>query len=284
MAEVATGVLHNVGNVLNSVNVSGQLVRERLENSRLSSLQRLARMLEPHRQDPSAFLSGNPKANALPNFICELQQQLERENLSVREEISTLNQNIEHIKEVVAAQQSLARNTGVLEILDAASLMEDASRIHLASIERHGVIIEKQFAADAKVTTDRHTTLQILVNLISNAIHAVSEIAPDLRQVELLIELHEDKIHFIVRDHGMGISSENLTRVFQHGFTTRRDGHGFGLHSGANAAKRLGGSLSAHSAGVNLGATFTLILPVAPQSPTKTATSSTESPIKREPR
>ena len=67
-----------------------------------------------------------------------------------------------------------------------------------------------------------------------------------------------------VIDTGIGISPENLTRIFAHGFTTRKDGHGFGLHSGALAAKELGGKLSVESAGLGQGASFVLDLPFAP--------------------
>jgi signal transduction histidine kinase len=67
-----------------------------------------------------------------------------------------------------------------------------------------------------------------------------------------------------VSDNGIGILPENLTRIFNHGFTTRRNGHGFGLHSGALAAKELGGVLLAYSEGPGTGATFCLELPVQP--------------------
>jgi C4-dicarboxylate-specific signal transduction histidine kinase len=66
-----------------------------------------------------------------------------------------------------------------------------------------------------------------------------------------------------VRDNGSGIRSENLTKIFHHGFTTKATGHGFGLHSAANAAKAMKGSLSVQSEGPDRGATFTLELPVA---------------------
>jgi two-component system NtrC family sensor kinase len=61
----------------------------------------------------------------------------------------------------------------------------------------------------------------------------------------------------------VGIAPENLTRIFSHGFTTRTDGHGFGLHSAALAAQQMGGRLTAQSDGPGRGATFTLELPVA---------------------
>ena len=281
MAEVATGVLHNVGNVLNSVNVSAQLVRERLESSRLATLQRTAHLLEPHQDDPTAFFADDPKAKLLPRFLCELHRNLAEEHRAIREEMLTLNANIEHIKEVVSAQQSLARSAGVEEQLVAADLFEDATRIHLTSIKRHEVQFETEYEPDLRFVADRHNTLQILVNLVSNAVHAVKSGPREKRRVKLRTHLLDDRVVFEVKDEGIGISAENMTRVFQHGFTTRDGGHGFGLHSGALAAKRMGGSLNATSNGSGTGATFTLELPQNPTSrvlrPLSTATSASRS-------
>jgi signal transduction histidine kinase len=65
----------------------------------------------------------------------------------------------------------------------------------------------------------------------------------------------------------VGIPAENLTRIFNHGFTTRKDRHGFGLHSGALAAAQLGGSLTVRSDGLGRGAAFILELPLMPEPP-----------------
>ena len=241
-----------------------QLVRERLESSRLATLQRTALLLDPHKEDPSDFYANDPKAKLLPRFLCELHQNLADEHRVIREEMFTLNANIEHIKEVVSAQQSLARSAGVEEKLIAADLLDDAVRIHLTSIKRHEVQFETDYTPDLGFVADRHNTLQILVNLVSNAIHAVKGEPPQNRRVKLRTQRLDARVRFEVADLGVGISEENMTRVFQHGFTTRDDGHGFGLHSGALAAKRMGGSLTVTSAGPHQGATFLLELPLNP--------------------
>ena len=261
MAEVATGVLHNVGNVLNSVNVSAQIIREQLEGSRVSTLQRTADLLAPHREDPSSFYALDPKARLLPRFIGELAAGLSAENRELHAEVLNLHRNVEHVKEIVAAQQNFARSCGVDEQLHAAELVEDALKIHHSSLGRHDVTIIRDDAPGLALTTDRHATLQILINLISNAIHAVKHCAPTARRIELRTFARDDRVVFQVLDQGVGIDPANATRIFQHGFTTRADGHGFGLHSGANSARQMGGSLTAHSDGLGRGATFTLELP-----------------------
>ncbi len=163
MAEVATGVLHNVGNVLNSINVSAQIVQERMDQSRLRSLSRTVELLRPHLEDPIAFYTADPKALLLPKFLTEIHAHLENEQQLNQKEIKALNQSIDHIKEVVAAQQHLARPAGIVEQLNPTDVVEDALRINRASMERHGVQIVRQLSLDQTITSDRHTLLQILV-------------------------------------------------------------------------------------------------------------------------
>ena len=264
MAEVATDVLHNVGNVLNSINVSAQLMREQLDGSRLHTLHRVADLLAPHIATPENFYTGDERAAKLPGIIVELSKRLRSERTEFGSELATLSDNIEHVKDVVSAQQSFARTNGVIETLRPADVVEGAIRINLSSIERHRVTIHRQIEPDIELCTDRHSILQILVNLVSNAVNAVKPLDLSRRRITIRVVTADSRIRFEVEDSGIGIAPENLTRVFQHGFTTREDGHGFGLHSGAVAAQRMKGSLVAHSDGPDTGATFVLELPFAP--------------------
>ena len=112
---------------------------------------------------------------------------------------------------------------------------------------------------------EKQKVLQILVNLVKNAADALGENSKEPRGITLLTTLEEgNRVKISVRDNGIGISQENLTRIFAHGFTTKKTGHGFGLHTGALAAKEMGGALIAQSDGHGTGATFILELPFAP--------------------
>jgi PAS domain S-box-containing protein len=267
MAEVATGVLHNVGNVLNSVNVSTGLVVEKLRRSKVSKLGKAAALLSARNGDLGDYLTHDPSGQKLPDYLSKLSQYLVEENTQLLSEVDLLARNIEHIKEVVAVQQSYAKVSGVFETLQAEQLVEDSIAMNIGAFERHGVILERKFSPSPAVRVDRHRVLQILINLLRNAKYALDDVQRlDKRITVSIAPVGEKSVHVVVKDNGIGISQENLALVFTHGFTTRKNGHGFGLHSGALAAQEMGGSLRAESLGVRRGAIFTLELPVASDS------------------
>lgn len=261
MAEVATGVLHNVGNVLNSVNVSSSLVADGLRKSRVSHLGRVVAMMRSHEADLGAFLTGDAAGKQIPGFLAQLADHLAAEQATGLAEVAHLQKNIEHIKEIVTTQQAYAGAGRLIEPIDLRELLDDALRIHRAGIARHDIGVVIELADVPPVSADKHKVLHILVNLIANAKHAMKE--SPVKTLTLRVEASAGRVRVSVRDTGYGIAPENMTRIFAHGFTTKTDGHGFGLHSGALAASELGGSLHAASDGPGHGAVFTLELPLA---------------------
>jgi signal transduction histidine kinase len=265
MAEVATTVLHNVGNVLNSVNISASIVAEKVKNSEASNLAQVAQMLREHADDLPAFLAHDPKGSKLPAYFAILAERRAAEQKEVLAELSSLCSNIEHIKEIVAMQQAYARVAGLQESLHATDLMEDAMRMNAGAVERHRIQVTREYSALPPILVDKHKVLQILVNLIRNAKYALEDQVLGDKQMILRAEPGENgtvKIYII--DNGVGIAVENMARIFEHGFTTRKNGHGFALHSGALAAREMGGTLTCQSAGPGQGAVFILELPLRP--------------------
>ena len=262
MAEVATGVLHNVGNVLNSVNVSSTLLADRLRKSRASNVERAAELLKEQDGNLARWLTEDERGKMLPSYLAELGRHLSTEHGEMTAELELLVKNVEHIKEIVAMQQNYAKVSGFTETLPLEKLMDDAIQMNAAAFERHRVKVIRNYENVPNVRVDKHKVLQILVNLLRNAKYAMD--ACRERRIDLHIHrTAEGAVRVIVRDTGCGIPAENLTRIFSHGFTTKKDGHGFGLHSGAIAAREMGGILTAESEGPGRGATFILELPVA---------------------
>jgi PAS domain S-box-containing protein len=269
MAEVATSVLHNVGNVLNSVNVASACVTDILRKSKAANLSKIAALLHEHAADLGQFMTTDPKGKQLPGYLAQLAEHLTGEQTSALDKLDRLQKNIEHIKDIVAMQQNYAKTSGVLESLSIVDLLEDAVRMNAGSMERHDVKVLREYSEAPPVLMDKHKVLQILVNIIRNAKHACSDSGKSDRHIILRVAGGNGRIRISVIDNGVGIPKENLTRIFNHGFTTRKNGHGFGLHSSALTAKEMGGSLAASSEGPGQGATFILELPI--QQPPATA-------------
>ncbi|MBL9134244.1 MAG: PAS domain S-box protein [Verrucomicrobiales bacterium] len=265
MAEVATGVLHNVGNVLNSVNVSANLIRNKLVQSRLTSLAKTTELLQSRADDLAFFLSQDPQGRLIPGFLGQLTTHLLEERDHLIAETRLLVENIEHIREIVAVQQGVAKVSGVVEPLDPIPLFEDALRMGANSFGRRGFEVVHEFQPTSRIVADRHKVLQILINLLTNAQHALDQSPREPKRLTLRIgPSGRHHVFLAVQDNGVGISRDAHERIFQLGFTTRKDGHGFGLHSGAIAAREMGGNLSVHSDGPGCGATFRLELPTEP--------------------
>jgi PAS domain S-box-containing protein len=261
MAEVATNVLHNVGNILNSVNISASLVTERVKTSKAPGVSRVAALLQEKGSAVGDFLANDERGKRLPEYLTSLGEQLMSDQKMALEELASLRDNLEHIKDTVAMQQSYAKLCGVTETVAVADLVEDSLRLNAGAFVRHGVTLRREFNEVPPITVDKHKVLQILVNLVRNAKYACDESGRSDKLLTLRIEGAPGGVRICVIDNGVGIPAENMSRLFTHGFTTRVDGHGFGLHSGALAAQELGGSLRVTSDGPGLGATFILELP-----------------------
>jgi ligand-binding sensor domain-containing protein/signal transduction histidine kinase len=265
-AEVASSVLHNVGNVLNSVNTSASIIADQVRDSKVADVSQVAELLIQHQNDLAEFLVQQGRGEPMTNYLKALGQRLVSEQTAMLKELQELVRNIDHIKEIVAMQQSYAQVSGIMEKQSIPTLVDDALRMHAAALARHQVHVVRQFDPIPDVLVDKHKVLQILVNLISNAKYALSESAATERRLALGVKLDPDnQVRVSVTDNGVGIAPENLDRIFSLGFTTRQGGHGLGLHSGFFAAREMGGTLLVHSDGPGKGATFTLAFPAQPK-------------------
>lgn len=261
MAEIATGVLHNIGNVLNSVNVSATIVAEQCRRTKAAGVAKLSAMMNHHQPELGSFVTQDPRGKMIPEYLRTLAGEIENEKTSVLKELGQLVKNVEHIKDIVAMQQTYARVSGVIETISVPEIVEDALRMNIGSLDRHDVRIVRDYQARPVVTTDKHKVMQILINLIRNAKYACDESGRTDKVLTLRCTEDSTCVKIAVIDNGVGITPENLQRLFVHGFTTRKHGHGFGLHSGAVVAQELGGALKVHSDGPGQGATFVLELP-----------------------
>ena len=263
MAEIATNVLHNVGNVLNSVNTSADLVTRKLRSSKALGLGRAVQLINERQGDLGTFFTEDEKGKLLPGYLNQLVDAIALEQQGMTDELAQLSKSVDHIKDIVATQQHYAGASTLKEPVHISALMDDALRMNAGALSRHNVTVVKHYAQVPEILADKHRLLLIMVNLISNAKYAMSNLVDRPRQMTLTVQPRDDAtLQISVKDDGEGIPAENMTRIFTHGFTTRKEGHGFGLHSCALAAVEMNGQLTAHSDGPGLGAMFTLTIPM----------------------
>ncbi|QXI16823.1 DAHL domain-containing protein [Pseudomonas hamedanensis] len=263
MAEIATNVLHNVGNVLNSVNISSDLIARKLRSSKTQGLGKAMQLINDHPDDLGVFLSEDAKGKLLPGYLNQLVTAIAQEQQEMADELTQMSKSVDHIKDIVATQQSYAGASSMTEPLYIDQLLEDALRMNAGALTRHHVTVVKAYDDVPQVMGDKHRLLLILINLISNAKYAMSDLSNRPRTMTLGVRTVDERfLEISVKDDGEGIAAENMTRIFAHGFTTRKEGHGFGLHSCALAAIEMNGHLTAHSDGPGTGALFTLQIPL----------------------
>ena len=269
MAEVAIGVLHNVGNVLNSVNVSATVVARKLATSEVPHLVKVGDMLREHSSDLPRFLSEDERGRHVPTFLIEATRTLEEDRKCMERELEAVTQGIEQIKKVINLQQSNAKRSLVLESVEPRELADAALEMQAGTPGWEHVHVTRRYEPVGRAMLDRHQVLQILVNLISNAKNAVRECQPGAARVTISVGEQREgaarRVVFHVEDNGVGISAANLDRIFTQTFAVRPEGNGFGLHSAATAAQAMGGALRAFSDGPGTGARFTLALPASDQ-------------------
>ena len=265
MAEVATEVLHNVGNVVNSVNISAGIARDRLRKTSLDLMERVIGLLDEHAADPASltkFLSEDPRGTRLAESQRKIATRLRQEHSAILTELVTMQEHVGHIIAIVSSQQEFASATATTEDIALGPFLDRAIVLCGNGFNCEDITVERSFADVQTLSVEPHKLMQIVINLLSNARQALVENDPGDRLIKVQVKRNgNDTVLISVSDNGIGIPAENLARIFTHGFTTKADGHGFGLHISANTAVELGGNLRVHSEGPGKGSTFQIALP-----------------------
>ncbi len=267
MAEIATGILHNVGNILNSINTATDVSLNIIGKSRLPSLIRANNLLALHEDDVDKFIKNDPKGMQLPNFYIKLGGLLEGEQVRLKEEFQKIQDCANLIKDVIGAQQEYARAGLYTVEVEIANIIDDTLNFQMSVFEKAKIKITREYSNAPPLKIQKSKFIHILTNLFKNAVEALSHNDTEDRKLHIQVTWDPKEATYIkVRDNGLGIPKDQLNRIFTHGFTTKRGGHGFGLHTCANYMTEMGGHLIAHSDGPGHGAVFTLIFPVKKES------------------
>ena len=263
MADVASEVLHNVGNVLNSLNVSATVIRRSLDKSLVTKLSTANRQFSQHKDDYGQYLQTDPKGKHFPAALDFITGALVTERETHLAESHRLLKNIDHVRNVIQQQLSMSRDSGVVETFCLHDLIEQCIEINHEKSKRFNATITFECPATLNLVTDRHKLQQVLINLVSNAIDALQHRQQGSGLIHIVATSENETVQISVADNGVGIAPENLERVFSQGFTTKANGHGYGLHSCAMTAQVLGGTLNVDSEGDGFGACFRLVIPMS---------------------
>ncbi|MFO0837313.1 MAG: CHASE4 domain-containing protein [Phycisphaerae bacterium] len=262
MADVARGILHNVGNVLNNVTVSTNTITDTVRRSPVTSLCRATELIGEHGGDLAQFISQDERGRALPEFLKQVSAALHAERGVVLKELDQLRESLGHLLDVIQQQGVLTVAARHEEATTLSALIDGAVELMGANLRQQSVRVERAIDRDLTLLIDRTKVLQILVNLLTNAAEAMSECAPAARLVRIESRIEKLRVSISIGDSGVGIAPESLTQIFSSGFSTKPGSRGVGLHFCAIAAGELGGELRAASAGPGCGATFVLAFPL----------------------
>lgn len=267
MADLASSILHNIGNVLNSVNTGISIVHEKISRSKMNKLIKLDDLLKDKKNNAGAFFINDKQGGQIIEYISVLSDSWKIERTSIDEKLCAIKKSLDHIKKIISEQNNLAKCGGVTEKVDVAELLDEALLVYQSKINDHRINLEKHYIEMKNAVIDQVKVMQIVINLIKNSIESLIEAKKNDPTITLTIkELSETMFSIIIADNGIGIEEKNIKKLFTNHFTTKKKGHGFGLHASAIAAEELGGRLTASSEGFGKGAVFELTLPFSTDS------------------
>ncbi|GAA5520776.1 ATP-binding protein [Aliifodinibius salicampi] len=267
MADLATGVLHNIGNILNSVNISTNQIKQTLTHSSLSDFKKANELLDSHKDNLEEFIIEDPRGKKLLKYYQKLEEPLEAEHKKLKTHCKRLNQKIQLMIEVIDTQQDYARVGRLNEQVQLEQIVEDTLTLQAGSIDRHSLDIVKDFGETQPVIVQKSKLIHILINLFKNAKEAMADNLSHDKEIIIRTYQDEEHVYLSISDKGEGITSENRSKIFNHGFTTKTEGHGYGLHSCANYMSEMDGKIRVESEGIGKGATFILVFPRSKEKP-----------------
>lgn len=262
MSEIATSILHNIGNVLNSTNVSISLIKQNLEHIDHIRFLMVVGMIHDNLHNLADYLSKDKKGKHILPFLATLTEDIKSAYQSNIAEIKSLEKNMAHMNAIVSMQQTISGVSGVLEKIHVLDLIDNV--LEISNVKQLDINFVKEIDSNIKTfISDKSKVLQILINLIQNARDSVLAHSTNKeKRITLSVDtIDHDTLCISVEDNGIGMPQDILNRLFSFGFTTKPDGHGFGLHSAALSAKDIGAVLTAQSRGLGHGAKFSLKLP-----------------------
>ena len=252
--------LENVADALTTANVMTGLVLNRVKSFAPTRIEQAGALIEQHVDDLAAFVRHDEQGRHLPAYLKSLASRISRENNLLKEEIGRLQTGIVAARDLVERQKDHTRLAQFLEPVQLNDILRDA--LLAVPMGDDVQVVEAMDNALPKVHADRRKLMQVMVNLLSNARHALRVSGKTALTLQVRTFLHDDKVVLEIADNGCGIPPERIRRVFRRGNSAWAEGRGYGLYCSQQAAEEMGGELAAQSEGESSGATFRFALPL----------------------
>lgn len=258
MADIAASVLHNIGNTLNSIIISTQTLTSTLNNSQINNVTRANELLKSNLDNLNVFLTNDPKGKKLMEYYLLVGDNLQIEKKILQEHISRVADKTKVIEDIIVAQRDYATVEQQLEPINLIQILEDTCKLQDDRLNKLHITLRKEFGTSSMVLGNKVKIMHIMINLFENAQDAMSETLETKRILGIVVLRKDDYVQMLISDTGCGIEQKNLKTIFSHGYTTRKEKHGFGLHSCANYMMEMGGRIEAQSEGPGKGAIISL--------------------------
>ena len=259
MADIAISVLHNVGNVLNSVICSSSIIESAIKNSSISDLLKANKLLKEHKNDFETFIRNNPKGKKLLEYYLILGDKLQNEKKSIEQELARIIEKARIIERIVKNQQELTYSASLIVSVDLAQVIDETLNIKKNTLQKNDIQIVKSVSNNnIKILGTRAKIIFIFTQIIDNAIDAIADFNTDERIIKITAIQQNSECIISFTDTGLGIPDSLKEKIFIHGFTTKPYNNGFGLHTCANYLTEMNGTIKVPENRPKEGATFIL--------------------------
>ena len=258
MAEMAVGILHNIGNAITPAKVSTALLIKRINESRIRNhIKDMMARFGDILSKPNS--SSQEETEKLKQIVEVLPDAVIEEFDHINSEVKRIRDKHEHIESIIHLQLRYARLSGNVENVNVNKVVLDSLEMLDESITKYSVTLIKDLDPNLPpIKSEKSKLLQVVVNLVKNGVEAMRD--ADSVERTLAISTHTDSsgenIAISIKDTGMGFAPEDKKKLFTYGYTTKKTGSGFGLHSCANFLIANKGSIEAISDGPGTGAEF----------------------------
>ncbi len=261
IAELSTSVLHNMGNLLNSLYTAGGKMQNINSESKLSTLGKLNALIQDHEDHLDGFLTNHPKGKLLPQMLTSLYDVLLDEQRQMAHEIERHTDIVKLMEQTIRRQQDVAKEHAFHEPIHLDQIVDNAVAMCETIVGKREIELRLEKTCAPFVEGSRSRLTQVLVNLIKNAVEAM-EAAPRKRLHIRLDEEDEQTAKITISDTGCGIPEDKQPFLFQFGYSDKEEGHGFGLHYCQKTVGAMGGTLTLVHSREHYGTTFAVCLPV----------------------